>query len=353
MTKVGVIGAAGFAGAELVRLLLRHPGFELAVVTSSSDAGTPLPQLYPAFQGLTDLCFIEHSDPAVYDCDLVFLAVPHTAALALAPELIARGIIVIDLSADFRLADAAQYERWYQTPHTAPGLLESRVFGLPELNRSAFEHAARRVAAGEAVLVACAGCYPTATSLAAAPAVGWSRGLVVADALSGVSGAGRGLTRRAHFVSAQENIAVYNAGSRHRHTPEIEQILDIPGRLVFTPHLVPAIRGLLSTVTLQLGPAGAAVQMDTTQMQAHYAQFYAGSASVSVLPAGGEAKTAAVTGTNHAHISLAVNQERGVLVASCAIDNIGKGAAGQALQCANLLLGLDESTGLEQIALPS
>ena len=253
--KAGVVGAAGFAGVEAVRLLAAHPEFELVAITSSELAGTRLADAYPAFEGVNDLRFLAHDDPALDACEVVFLAVPHTAALAAAPGFLERGISVIDLSADFRLKDPAVYEKGYKVPHTQTELLARAAFGLPELTGDELARAAAEHAAGEPVLVACAGCYPTATSLAAAPAV--RAGLVredapiVVDAVSGVTGAGKKATQRTHFCFADANVEAYGVGT-HRHTPEIEQILGAPGRVVFTPHLAPLGRGLLSTVTLPL-----------------------------------------------------------------------------------------------------
>ena len=217
----GIVGAAGFAGIELIRLALRHPDLDLRVVTSNELAGTPVVAEYPGFTGATDLAFTTHDDPALDACDLVFLAVPHTAALAMAPRLVARGATVVDLSADFRLKDPAVYERWYATPHTATDLLQRAAFGLPELFPDDLARAAGARAAGEGVLVACAGCYPTATSLAAAPAVraGLVRpdGVVVVDAISGVTGAGKKASTRTHFCFADENLEAYGVAT-HRHT---------------------------------------------------------------------------------------------------------------------------------------
>ena len=224
----GIVGAAGFAGIELTRLALRHPDLDLRVVTSNELAGTPVAAEYPGFTGATDLAFATHDDPALDACDLVFLAVPHTAALKMAPQLVARGVTVVDLSADFRLKDPAVYERWYATPHTATDLLQRAAFGLPELFPDDLARVAAAHAAGEGVLVACAGCYPTATSLAAAPAVraGLVRpdAVVVVDAISGVTGAGKKASARTHFCFADENLEAYGVAT-HRHTPEIEQIL--------------------------------------------------------------------------------------------------------------------------------
>lgn len=351
MLKAGIVGAAGYAGAELVRIVLRHPELELIVATSNSDAGTPLAQVYPAFTGVTDLAYTTHDDPALYSCDVVFLATPHTVAMKSAPGLLEAGVTVIDLSADYRLHDQATYEAWYKVEHTSPELLDQATFGLPELNRAAFAQAAERYAQGSAVLVACAGCYPTATSLAAAPVVELSQGVVVADAISGVSGAGRSATARTHFVSANENFEAYGVTS-HRHTPEIEQILGIPGRLIFTPHLAPASRGLLSTVTLQLNDEARASQT-AESIHRRYVQTYADSPFVEVLPLGQQPKTSSVVGTNRAHVGVAYNEALGCVVATCAIDNIVKGAAGQAIQCANLVCGFEETAALTSVANPS
>jgi N-acetyl-gamma-glutamyl-phosphate reductase len=349
--KVGVIGAAGFAGTELTRLLLRHPGFELVAATSNELAGKALADVYPLFSGRTDLKYVAHDDSSVKECEAVFLAVPHTAALKQAPGFIARGVTVIDLSADFRLEDPAVYEQWYNVPHTETDLLAGRSFGLPELFRDDLAAARAKRERGGATLVGCAGCYPTATSLAAAPAL--RSGLVaddviVADAISGVSGAGKKANERTHFCFANENVEAYGV-TNHRHTPEIEQILDIPGRLVFTPHLAPYNRGLLSTVTLPLKDAS----ISQDEVHKLYEEFYANDSFVKVLEGVKQPKTSSVAGTNFAHVNVVVDNRVGVLVATCAIDNIGKGAAGQALQCANIVFGFDESAGLESFGIPA
>ena len=351
MLKAGIVGAAGYAGAELVRIVERHPNFELCVATSNSDAGMPLSYVYPAFAGVTNLTYTTHNDPALLSCDVVFLATPHTVAMESAPDFLKAGVTVIDLSADYRLRDRATYEKWYKVEHTSPELLETATFGLPELNRQALAEAAKHHEQGEAVLVACAGCYPTATSLAAAPVIKDSEGIVVADAISGVSGAGRSATARTHFVSANENIEAYGVTS-HRHTPEIEQILNIPGRLIFTPHLAPASRGLLSTVTIQLNDS--ARKTETAEsIHRRYVEAYADSPFVTVLPMGQQPKTSSVVGTNRAHVGVAYSAQTGCVIATCAIDNIVKGAAGQAVQCANLVCGFEETAALNSVANPS
>ena len=352
--KVGIVGAAGYAGIEAARLVLQHPEFELAVVTSNADEGQRLDGMYPALTGQTDLAFTRHDNPELLACDLAFLAVPHTAALAQAPKLLAAGVTVIDLSADYRLSDPAVYEQWYGAPHTSPELLATRAFGLPELFADDLAQAAEKRAAGEAVLVACAGCYPTATSLAAAPAV--RAGLVapdasiVVDAISGVTGAGKGCTARTHYCGADENLEAYNV-ARHRHTPEIAQILGRPGQVLFTPHLAPLKRGLLSTVYLPL-TAEAAATLAAEELVDRYRAFYAGRPFVQVLGAGQLPKTASVAGSNVAQVGLAVDRTTGTLVAVGAIDNLCKGAAGQAVQCANIVLGLPETCGLPTAGLP-
>lgn len=351
--KVGVVGAAGYAGVELVRLLMAHPAFEVAAITSNADAGMRLADVYPSFAGVSDLVFSRHDDEVLASCDAVFLAVPHTAALAAVPQLLASGVSVFDLSADYRLADPAVYEAWYGVEHTSPELLTTRVFGLPELFWDDLCAAQASHAAGDPVLVACAGCYPTATSLAAAPAVrmGWAAqtGAVVVDAISGVTGAGKSANARTHFCHADENLEAYGVCT-HRHTPEIEQILELPDRVVFTPHLAPLRRGLLSTVTMPL--AGDARTLTVEEMVEQYRTFYAGHPFVRVLDAGAMPQTASVAGGNACQVGLAVNQRAGVLVAVGAIDNLCKGAAGQAVQCANVVFGLDEACGLPGVALP-
>lgn len=351
--KAGVVGAAGFAGVELVRLLLRHPSFELVAITSDAQAGTPLAQAYPSFAGITDLVFSSNAAGALDSCDIVFLAVPHTAALDLAPALMTQGKTVIDLSADFRLKNPEVYEKWYNAAHTAPGLLARAAFGLPELTGDALARAAQDFAAGTPVLVACAGCYPTATSLAAAPAIRAGMveegSLVVADAVSGVTGAGKKATGRTHFCFADENVEAYGVGS-HRHTPEIEQILGISGRLVFTPHLAPLKRGILSTVTMRV-----AENVDIPSVQKLvdlYSSFYESSPFVQVLPVGEQPRTASVVGSNRAHIGVAVLERARAIVATCAIDNLEKGAAGQAVQCANIVCGFPATAGLDCISMP-
>ena len=347
--RVGIVGAAGFAGAELVRICSRHPEFDVAVITSNSDKGQAITELYPALIGQSDLVFSSHDDPALFDCDVVFMATPHTVAMSMVPQLLENGIAVFDLSADYRLKNKAVYEAWYGVEHTSAHLLDSAAFGLPEITAEELTRAQHSFANREKTLVACAGCYPTATSLAAFPAIDLSEGLVIVDAISGVTGAGRGANQRTHFCSANENFEAYSVGS-HRHTPEIEQILGIEHRLVFTPHLAPASRGLLSTVVMQLNAAAQRLSLD--EIYERYVQAYNKSPFVEVLPLGQMPKTSSVVGTNKAHIGLAQHKTTKALIAIGAIDNLVKGAAGQAVQCANIVCGFDEALGLDVVGMP-
>lgn len=341
MIGVAVVGAAGYSGIEAVRWTLAHPRFDLACITSAADAGRPLSQLYPGFAGATDLAFIApDADAIASKASVAFLAVPHTAALELVPQLLARGVTVLDMSADFRLIDPAVYERWYRVAHTAADLLGEAVYGLPELDRSRLPGAR---------LVACPGCYPTATTLAALPAL--EAGLVtgnrvVVDAKSGVSGAGRSLSATTHYVAVTESTSAYQVGT-HRHTPEIEQALSgIAGReisVMFVPHLVPMSRGLLSTVYLDVTQS-----LNTTEAVDLYRTRFEAEPFIHVHDAGVMPSTGEVRGTNRAHIGVTVDERTGTLVATCAIDNLGKGSAGQAMQCANAVLGFAETEGLER-----
>ncbi len=348
--RVGIVGAAGFAGAELVRICSRHPEFDLSVITSNSDKGQPIAELYPALIGYTNLVFSSHDNPALFDCDIVFTATPHTVAMSMVPHLLEKGVAVFDLSADYRLKNKAVYEAWYGVTHTSSSLLDIAAFGLPEITAEELMRAQRSFAAREKTLVACAGCYPTATSLAAFPAIGLSEGIVVVDAISGVTGAGRSANQRTHFCSANENFEAYGVGS-HRHTPEIEQILGIENRLVFTPHLAPASRGLLSTVVLQL--SAAAQQLSLEEIHERYVKAYQESPFVEVLPLGQMPKTSSVVGTNKAHIGLAQHKTTKALIAVGAIDNLVKGAAGQAVQCANIVCGFNQALGLGTVGMPA
>lgn len=351
--RVCVVGATGYAGVEAVRLVAGHPRMELAMATDRRQAGTPLAELYPALLGSCDVVLSQPDPDAIAaSADVALLAVPHTASLDLTPALVARGVSVVDLSADYRLADADVYEAWYGTPHTSRELLAEAVYGLPEAARDGLAALAARRAAGEAVVVAAPGCYPTATALAALPVLEAglaASSLVVADCVSGVSGAGRTPTARTHYCSADGSVEAYGVAS-HRHTPEIEQTLSraagSPVDVVFTPHLAPLTRGLLATVYLEVGE-----DVTPESLQALYEARYADEPLVTVLPAGSMPKTSSVAGTARAQVGVALDgRRRRVVVASCAIDNLGKGAAAQAVQCANLVCGLPETCGLDFVA---
>ena len=336
--QAGVMGAAGFAGVELVRLLATHPAFDVKVITSDAEAGSALSDTYPAFYGVDVPPFTKHDDPALLDCDLVFLAVPHTAAMKYAPRLLQAGVTVIDLSADYRLADPQAYEQWYATPHTSPELLETRAFGLPELFRK--DILGKRVIANP-------GCYTTGAPLALAPAV--ANGLIeltgiIIDSKSGVTGAGRGLSQGTHYPDLNEGLHAYKVAS-HRHTPEIEQTLSrLSGQKVhvtFVPHLLPVNRGILSTCYGRLKP-----DVTKAQVRKAYEDFYQDEYFVRLLPDGMNADIHNIKYSNFCDISLHIDTRCGNLIAISAIDNMVKGAAGQAIQNMNLIFGLEEASGL-------
>ena len=326
-----------------MRLLLGHPEFELVAATSNELAGKRIDQVYPAFVGVTDLAFCRHDDPSLALCEVVFLAVPHTAAMKQAPELVERGVAVIDLSADFRLKDPAVYEAWYGVPHTAVDLLDEAAFGLPELFNEGLERLAARHVEGHTVLVECAGCYPTATSLAAAPALRAGlvgAGLIVADAVSGVTGAGKKATERTHFCFADEDVEAYGV-SNHRHTPEIEEVLStasgLDAKVIFTPHLTPMDRGILTTTYSR--PLKDASQQDVLD---YLRDFYKDEPFVQVVDAAPSTKD--VIHTNRCHLTARVVGGR--LLTISVIDNLIKGAAGAAVQNFNIIFGLEETTAL-------
>src|ERR1700722_7132582 len=331
--KAGILGASGYTGSELLRLLAGHPEFEVAVATAHSHAGeqvgTHTPSLAAGYPGLV----YADNDPAHFDgLDLVFCGLPHGESQRIVPELRSRVGLVVDLAADFRLRDAALYPQWYGEEHSAPELLNEAVYGLPELFRSDL--------AG-ATLVAAAGCYPTSAGLALAPLV--RAGLVeptgiVVDAASGVSGAGRGLKESLHFGTVDEDFTAYGLLT-HRHTPEMEQI--IGGEVLFTPHLAPMTRGILATCYAR--PAdGTALTTETVMAALHEAY----DAEPFVVVTDAPPSTKATAGSNVAHVTARVDPRTGWVLSFCALDNLVKGASGQAIQCANAALGLPEPTGL-------
>jgi len=329
--KVGIAGASGYTGAELLRLLSAHPQFEVGVATAHSHVGLPVgehtPSLGAAYPGL----IYEDTDADVLDgLDLVFCALPHGESQKFVPGLRARVGCIVDLAADFRLKEAALYPQWYGEEHAAPELLSAAVFGLPELFRDDLPGA---------TLVAAAGCYPTSAGLALAPLL--RRGLVeptgiIVDATSGVSGAGRGAKENLHFGTVDEDFTAYGLLT-HRHTPEMEQILG--AQVLFTPHLAPMVRGILATCYARpvSGLTTAAV------MEALHDAY---DAEPFVVVTDDPPSTKATSGSNVAHVTARVDPRTGWIVALCALDNLVKGASGQAVQCANAALGLVETNGL-------
>jgi len=329
--KVGIAGASGYTGAELLRLLSAHPQFEVGVATAHSHVGLPVgehtPSLGAAYPGL----IYEDTDADVLDgLDLVFCALPHGESQKFVPGLRARVGCIVDLAADFRLKEAALYPQWYGEEHAAPELLSAAVFGLPELFRDDLPGA---------TLVAAAGCYPTSAGLALAPLL--RRGLVeptgiIVDATSGVSGAGRGAKENLHFGTVDEDFTAYGLLT-HRHTPEMEQILG--AQVLFTPHLAPMVRGILATCYARpvSGLTTAAV------MEALHDAY---DAEPFVVVTDDPPSTKATSGSNVAHVTARVDPRTGWVVALCALDNLVKGASGQAVQCANAALGLVETNGL-------
>jgi N-acetyl-gamma-glutamyl-phosphate reductase len=335
--RVSIVGATGYTGAELLRLVLGHPSFALEAIVGQSRAGQRIVDVLPSFAGLLD-GEVEAFDAArvAERSDAVFCALPHGASAPIVEELCDRGVVVFDLSADFRLRDPAVYETWYGKPPT--GRFGSAAYGLVELNRDVLRTAS---------LVAVPGCYPTSAILALAPLL--SKGLVelegiVIDAKSGVSGAGRSPLASTHFPETSEGIRAYKIAS-HRHTPEIEQELSAAAgadvRVLFTPHLVPATRGILSTIYAMAKPGVTAAEC-TEAARA----LYEGSPSVVVRDPGVSPDTLWVRGSNRVQLAYAHDARTGRVIALSVIDNLVKGAAGQAVQCANVRFGLDEGAGL-------
>ena len=346
--RVAVAGASGYTGAELVRLLAQHPHVELTAVTSEKSAGTAVSTVYPHLQGIVPLTFEALAPEALAErADVLFLALPHTKSMGPVASCMQAGKRVIDLSADFRLKDALTYETWYQTPHAHPDLIGHAVYGLPELHRSAI---------AQARLVASPGCYPTAAILQLAPLI--AHGLIVSDTIvidakSGVSGAGRSPALPYHFPEAHDSLEPYKIG-QHRHIPEIEQELAwLAGTreqaaggqgsavtITFTPHLVPMNRGILSTAYARMKGT-----LDLAELRALYRDFYKGERFVRLLE-GTMPNPRHVRGANYCDLAVHADMRAGWVVTVSAIDNLIKGAAGQAIQAMNLMLGYPEETGL-------
>lgn len=341
MIKVGIVGGTGYTGVELLRLLAQHPQVELKAITSRSEAGMPVSQMFPNLRGRVDLPFTEPTIENLGDCDVVFFATPNGVAMKQVPELLEKGIKVIDLAADYRLKNPAEWQKWYGMAHASENLLAEAVYGLPEVNREAIKNAR---------LVANPGCYPTAVQLGFLPLL--KAGLIdtqslVADAKSGVSGAGRKAEVHTLLCEAGDSFKAYGVAG-HRHLPEIKQGLAyISGQnvgLTFVPHLLPMIRGIHATLYARLTG-------DIADLQALYEQTYANEAFVDVLPAGSHPETRTVRGANMCRMAVHRPQGGDTVVILSVIDNLVKGAAGQAIQNMNIMCGLPETTGLNHIAL--
>jgi N-acetyl-gamma-glutamyl-phosphate reductase len=344
VVRVAIVGATGYAGVEALRLLAQHPAARVTYLASHSQAGQRIGDVYPHLgpAGEAPLRPVDVEAIAA-EADVALLSLPARQGLELAPQLLRRGVRVIDFGADFRLKDAEAYARYYGGPHTAPELLREAVYGLTEFHRA--EVAGAR-------LVANPGCYPTAALFALWPALAAGVVLpedIIVDAKSGVSGAGRQPTPTGHLPEADDNVFPYKIAGEHRHTPEMEQELSLaagrPVRVSFSPHQVPMSRGLVATCYARLGR-----ELDTAAVQALYREAYAGEPFVQVLERG-LPSTKATMGSNAVHVAVRADLRAGRLVAVAAIDNLGKGAAGQAVQNLNRMFGLDETAGLPRVGL--
>lgn len=338
MIKVGVVGGTGYTGVELLRLLSQHPEVELAAITSRGEAGTPVADMFPSLRGRVDLKFSDPKDAPLDRCDLVFFATPNGIAMQQARPLLDAGVRIIDLAADFRIKDIDVWEKWYGMTHAAPELVAEAIYGLPEVNREAIRRAR---------LVANPGCYPTAAQLGLLPLI--EAGCVdmahlIADCKSGVSGAGRKAETHILFAEASDNFKAY-AVAGHRHLPEIRQGLGIAASgavgLTFVPHLTPIIRGIHATLYARV--------TREEDFQAMFERRYANEPFVDVLPPKSHPETRSVRASNTCRIAIHRPQGGDTLVVLSVIDNLTKGAAGQAVQNMNLMFGFDECTALSQV----
>ncbi len=336
MIKVGVVGGTGYTGVELLRLLARHPQVELVAITSRGEAGMPVSDMFPSLRGRVGLKFVTPQDADLARCDVVFFATPNGIAMQQAAELVAAGVRVIDLAADFRITDVAEWEKWYGMKHATPDLVAEAVYGLPEVFRERIR---------KARVIANPGCYPTAVQLGFLPLLEAGvvdTGYLIADAKSGVSGAGRKAEVHALFAEAADSFKAYGVPG-HRHLPEIRQGLGrIAGKeigLTFVPHLTPMIRGIHATLYAKL--------TQDVDLQALYEQRFAGEPFVDVMPAGSHPETRSVRASNLCRIAVHRPQGSDTVVILSVIDNLVKGAAGQAVQNLNILFGFDEQEGLD------
>ncbi|WP_126456653.1 N-acetyl-gamma-glutamyl-phosphate reductase [Sulfuriflexus mobilis] len=341
MIKTGIVGGTGYTGVELLRLLAMHPDVELQAITSRAEAGTAVADIFPNLRGHVEIGFSDPSAASLSDCDVVFFATPNGIAMQHTPALLEAGVKVIDLAADFRIRDIGVWEQWYGMSHACPELVAEAVYGLPEINREAVRGAR---------LVANPGCYPTAVQLGFLPLI--EQGLIdtgrlIADCKSGVSGAGRSAAVGILMSEVNESVKAY-AVPGHRHQPEIRQGLELAAAggvdLTFVPHLMPMTRGIHATLY-------ATLKATDVDLQALFEQRYASEGFVDVLPAGGHPETRTVRGINTCRIAVHRPQAGDTVVVLSVIDNLVKGAAGQAVQNMNIMFGLDEQTGLNGIAL--
>lgn len=340
MIKVGIVGGTGYTGVELLRLLAQHPSVEVVTITSRGEAGLPVSTMFPNLRGWIDLAFEDPATANLIACDVVFFATPNGVAMQQAPALLDAGVRVIDLAADYRITDVAEWEKWYGMKHVSPEWVEKAVYGLPEINR---------VAIATARLVANPGCYPTAVQLGFAPLL--ASALIdscslIADAKSGVSGAGRKAEVSSLFSEAADNFKAYGVPG-HRHLPEIRQgLARVAGEsvgLTFVPHLTPLIRGIHATLYARLKSSA------DVDFQAVFEQYYADEPFVDVLPAKSHPETRSVRAANLCRIAVHRPQGGDTLVVLSVIDNLVKGAAGQAIQNMNIMFGLPEKDGLWQL----
>lgn len=340
MIKVGIVGGTGYTGVELLRLLALHPQVELRAITSRADAGTPVNQMFPSLRGFLDISFTHPDTAHLEQCDVVFFATPNGIAMQQVRALLDAGVRVIDLAADFRIKDVKVWEKWYGMSHACPDLIAQAVYGLPEVNRDKIR---------QAQLVANPGCYPTAVQLGFFPLL--EAGLVdagslIADAKSGVSGAGRKAEVGSLFSEASDNFKAYGV-SGHRHLPEIRQGLASVAKhevgLTFVPHLTPLIRGIHATLYARL--------KTDTDLQTLFEKRYENEPFVDVMPVGSLPETRSVRGSNRCRIAVHRPQDGDTVVVLSVIDNLVKGAAGQAVQNMNIMLGLPEATALNLVPL--
>lgn len=341
MIKVGIVGGTGYTGVELLRLLALHPEAEIQAITSRSEEGLPVADMFPNLRGHLDLAFSEPNMDVLKKCDVVFFATPNGIAMTMARELLEAGVRVIDLAADFRIKDVKLWSKWYGMEHACPDLVGQAVYGLPEVNRAEIK---------KAQLIANPGCYPTAVQLGLLPLI--EHGLVetdnlIADAKSGISGAGRGASVAFLQAESSESFKAY-AVAGHRHLPEIRQGLALAHKgdvgLTFVPHLVPMIRGIHATCYAKLKDTSA-------DLQSIYEKRYSNEVFVDVMPAGSHPETRTVKGSNNCRIAMHIPQGGDTVVILSVIDNLVKGAAGQAVQNMNIMFNLKENTGLTAIAL--